>query len=445
MKITPWLITLIILAPSSFHLPQIALPVGTFYITIVEILIFVCVAVWLIRLPFQGIGAGGKRLFSKYVASLLVLYAVYITVGLFQRSPIAVLGDFRQYMPLVLYYPLMQALSGQEDMEKLRRALYVSLAVISLYIIVIFAFFRADLLAYSRRGKIDMESSRIFIDNGVFLFFAYLGYFIAALNSGRLRFSRRVFYASLIILNLLALLIMQMRTFWVMAALSLILSFFSIKGAAYKLKYAGMAAVAVLIVAVLIIIPMQVSNYRSKTVDSIKDRVASFSDLDKVGKHRVKRAESVGSIDTRIETAKHVMKKYIAPNWLFGLGFGGKIEMVNYLGAATEKKRIDNGYITLLAKFGVFGMLFYFSLTLKMIISLFRIMRHPKATEDDIYLARSFLCALIVMAAGSMGETVFVWEQACIVGFVVMLCEIEFLYRRLSSAPGSPEKQYAPA
>ncbi len=433
MKAKVFLIALIILLPSSFQLPQPALPVGSFYITAVEMLVFAILFLGVMEVLFQKRQRLGRTLFGRQVLIILCLYTLYVIVGLFQRDATKVLGDFRQYMPLVLYFPLRTMFLDQSRSEGRRRVLLTAVMIVSVYIIIIAVFFMSRLKAYSAANLATFADDRIFIDNSLFLFLAYLGYMVAHFFSSDSVLSRRVFYLAAISLGILALLLMQVRTFWVVTVIILFLSILSFRGFGKKLHYAVSTLFLSLFMAVLIPLAMGVISPNSKTLDSIKERVVSFSELDKVGQRKAKRSESMGSLDTRLATAKLVMNKYIAENWISGLGFGGEIPLANILGSSFMKYQIDNGYLTLLAKFGVFGMLFYLALTAKIIRSLFRIISDPLSERDEVFLAKSFLYAIPAMAIGSVSTSVFIREQACIVSFVIMLCEIEAINYRLSN------------
>ncbi|MBU1388550.1 MAG: O-antigen ligase family protein [Proteobacteria bacterium] len=336
-------------------------------------------------------------------------------------------------MPLVLYFPLLHALRNQMAVEKLRGMLFFSLIIIAIYIIVIFFFFNSALVAYAAKGNIGFTGERIFIDNSVFLFFAYLGYIVAAFFAGPMGGLRRIVYFAIIFLSILVLLIMQVRSFWIMTAIILFLSFFSLTRAIHKFKYAFVAIVSTFVIIILVFLTLQATGFRSKAIDNIKDRFASFSDMDKIGKTGAKRTESIGSIETRMATAEYALEKYIIPNWFFGLGFGAQTPMVNTFGAkGLMKYQIDNGYLTLLLKFGVFGLFFYALFTLKITWSLFRIIFNPLTGQEDIWLAKSFLYAIIAMIAGSFFTSIFIREQVCIVSFVIMLCEIEWINKRIT-------------
>jgi len=433
LKPTLLITTIIILLPSSYQLPQLALPVGSFYITLIEALIFALVLIWFLNVIFFGSIRRGTSPFTGYVISVFLLYAAYIIWSLFKRDAIMVLGDFRQYMPLLLYFPLRHALCDENRMEKLRDMLYVALFVVAVYTVVIFSLFKPALLAYAEKARTGFSGERIFIDNGIFLFFAYLGSITAAFFSISTSLPRKLYYALLILMNILALLILQVRTFWIMAALIFVLSVFAMKGVANKFKYVMVGLISISLCVLLVFLFVQATDYQSKTLDSIRERLASFSDLGQVGSTTISEQETVGSVETRIATAEYAMKTYIAPNWLFGLGFGSQTPMVNKLGAqGIMKFQIDNGYLTLLLKFGLFGLLFYVIFTLKIIAELTRIIFHPATRDTDIWLAKSFLYAIIAMAAGSFFTSIFIREQVCVVSFVIMLCEITLIKQRLN-------------
>ncbi|MFH2093449.1 MAG: O-antigen ligase family protein [Pseudomonadota bacterium] len=433
MNITLILTTLIVLIPSSYQLPVIALPLGSFYITLVEMMIFFIFILWGIQALFSRTAKDVRPLFSKYIIIMLCLYVAYIIFGLFQRDALTVLGDFRQYLPLALYFPLLHALHNPNSLEKLRWALFNSLIIISVYIIVVITFFSGPLTAYAVKGNTGFTGERIFIDNSVFLFLSYLGYIIAALFAGSLSGARRMVHLAVIFLSTLVLLIMQVRSFWIMTAIIIIFSYFSFKSAILKFKYISIVTVSTLVLVTIAFLTLQATDYRSKTIDNIKDRFASLSDMDKIGKTGAKRAESVGSIETRLATAEYALEKYIIPNWFFGLGFGAQTPMVNSLGSVgIMKYQIDNGYLTLLLKFGVFGLFFYALFTLKIALSIFRIIFNPQTGQEDVWLAKSFLYAIIAMIAGSFFTSIFIREQVCIVSFVIMLCEIEWMNKRLT-------------
>jgi len=423
---------LIILLPSSYQLPQAALPLGNFYINLVELLILGLILIWLLNVLFLGSERRGKSAFAGAVISLLLLYAVYIAWGLLERDAIMVLGDFRQYLPLLLYFPLRRALHNEQAMEKMRKALFIALFIIAAYIIIIFIFLKPQLLAYAAKASTDFSGERIFIDNGIFIFLAYLGCITAAIFSASTPFLRKLVLSLLLLVNILALIILQVRNFWIMAALIFVLSFFTMQGALNKIKYVLTGACSVMFLVGMVFLMMQAFDYQSKTIDNIKDRFASLAQLDTIGKNSSGKNESVGSIETRMATAEYALKKYIIPNWFFGLGFGSQTPMVNKLGAVgLMKYQIDNGYLTLLLKFGVFGLLFYGFLSLKIITELMGIIFNPEAREMDTWLAKSFLYAIIAMAAGSFFSSIFIREQVCIVSFVIMLCEIELIRQRL--------------
>lgn len=433
MKTDILILSLIILIPSSHQLPIVAIPVGNFYITLVEILIFILVFLWFLRVLLTTHRRREKPLFAWYVFSLLGLYTTYIIVGLFQRDAGKVLGDFRQYMPLVLYFPLMSALRFENDAAPLRRSLFWALVLVSIYVAILFAFFKEPLIAYAYKAKTGFTGERIFIDNSVFLFLAYLGFMLGMILRPSAAHKERIFYIILLFLCISTLLIMQVRTFWVATAIILVLAVFSHEGIFQKFKYLFSGAVAILLVLAFIFLFIQATGYQSKALTSIQDRFASFLDLGKIGQQTVRKTDAIGSIDTRYATAKHVFNYYMSKNWFFGLGFGAEVELVNVLGTGLKKYQIDNGYLTLLAKFGAFGLLFYAGLTLKIVSSLLRIIFNRLSNGTDSLLAKSFLYAIVAMAIGSLFTSIFIREQVCIVSFVIMLCEIELMNGRLAA------------
>lgn len=430
-----FLIFLLLLIPSTYQLPQIAVPISSFYITAFEILTIALFVMWVFSFLFLSSSLRKKTLFGPYVFVLLVLYSLYILVGLFNLDATHVLGDFRQYMPLVLYFPLINYYNKGERIASLRKAVFAILIIVPLYVIIGFVFFNNFLLAHALKDAAAMIGDRIFFDNNLFVFFAYLGYMLViAFNPGN-SLSKRVLFAWIISLNSMMLVIMQFRTFWAMLVMVFALSFFSMRSFFGKFKYAFTITASLLFFLSSVYLVSLVADYKpafiNKIENSIYDRVGSFADLGQVGHLTAKRSASLGTVDTRIVTAKAVLKDYIAPNWLFGVGFGGQLPMVNVYGEVyTMKYQIDNGYLTIIAKFGLFGFLIYLLFSVKIVRSIFTIMRSNAVESDDRLIAESFLYAIIAMVFGSMFSSDFIREQVCILGFLIMLCEIEWIHMK---------------
>ena len=169
---------------------------------------------------------------------------------------------------------------------------------------------------------------------------------------------------------------------------------------------------------------------------SVVDRLVSFTELGKVGQRDGKKTASIGTLETRLETAKRVTKDHIIPNLFLGSGFGSQIPMVDSRGNIFKWKfQVDNAYLTILAKFGLLGFLVYFLFTLKIIRCLLKIIRSPDITDEDAMLAKSFLYMMIAIVMGSLTSSIFIRQQPLIVGFLIMLCETERLARKYITPP----------
>jgi len=432
------LITLLLLFPVSLQLRPLAVPVGSFYITAVEIIIFFLFSVWAFQQVFTGKKLVKGTLFGHYIIIFLIMFSVYLLFGLIFYGPVLALGDFRQYFPIILYFPIIHFFNFEQSIGNLRKKIFFVLITVAIYTIILFVFFNDFMAAQAIKDGKRIVGERIYIVNSLAVLFAYLGFVVAILLNPDSKFFKRILSFIIVVINAVMLLIMQSRSLWVMFSIILLLSAFSFKNYFSRLKYILIGFYSVFLFIAIAYFSVNVFNYTPSVVkrvqNSIIDRVISFKDLAKIGQKNTHKAKSIGTLETRFETAKRVTKDYIIPNFFLGSGFGSQIPMVNTHGMIYKWKfQIDNAYLTILAKFGLLGFLLYGLFAIKIVRSLFAIIRSPKISYEDSILAKSFLYMIIALILGAFFSSIFIRQQPLIVGFLIMIGEIEFMHSKYKS------------
>lgn len=426
------LIFLLLLLPATHQLRPLSFPVGSFYITATESILFLIMIVWVI----QGLSAT-KKIQRKLALRILIylfasFFSVHLLVGIFIYGPVMAFGDFRQYIPIALYFPLVHIYRSEQAISHLRKAMFWLLIIVALYTTFVFAFFNDFMTAMALKQGTKLLSERIVMFNSLMVLFSYLGFIIAILFTGEFSYKKRAICLCILSLNSIMLLIMQSRTQWLIFILISFLSAFSFKNNFKKIIYLfnfGYCIIFFVSIGYLCVYTFDYTPSIVKRVqDSVVDRAASFMDIGKIGQKKQGKAESIATVETRVETSKLVAEEYVLPNLLFGLGFGAQLPVVNKFGEVYSWKfQIDNGYLTILAKFGLIGFALYLVLTTKIIFILFKILKSPQIENTDALIAKSFLYMISALIIGSFFSSIFIRQQASIVGFLIMISEVEFL------------------
>ena len=430
-------IALLLLFPNSIQLRPLAVPIGPFYITAVEIIIFFLIGLWLFKRLFSPPQIK-TDLFKKYIFSFLILYFVYLIFGIISQGFILALGDFRNYLPIILYFPIVYFFNSESAVCEIRKAIFFVLIIVSAYTIVLFLFFNDFMSAQAVKAGKKILGERIYIINSLSTLFVYLNYIIVKLFTPDSKFRGKAVFFIILVSNAFMLLIMQSRSLWVMFAIISMLSIFSFRNFSLKIRYLFSGFFAIILLVAIGYMSISVLNYTPPAIEriqnSVVDRASSFFDLTKIGDNNTNKAASIGTLETRLETAKKVTEDYVLPHIYLGTGFGSQIPMVDSRGNIYMWKfHIDNAYLSILAKFGIPGFILYFAFTAKILISLFRLLRLRKISYEDAILVKGFMAFIFACIFASFFSSIFIRQQPLIVGFLIMLGEIEFMHVKYRS------------
>lgn len=430
------LIVAIFLIPSTFQLPPPAVSLGTFSITVVEILIIVFYLKWVATTLIRRKTPRFRSVFDRPFLALLFFIFVHLVFDISRNGMIKALGDFRQYLPLFMYHPFMDSFRSAR-LARARTPLFVTLSVVALYIIFLFAAFRDALVGYAASHDMITLDERVFFDNTIFLLFMYQGYIIwkmfieAGSKAGNWR------WLALLLANVVMLAVMQVRTQWVIfVGIFVACGWGSLRKIFRSPVFVSGTFLSVLLVACLFL-ASSLFEIRTDSVDSITTSVSErFYSLVHLPSTLAGNGEQtktdVETVSGRLATATVVVSEYIMPNLLFGVGLGGEIPMVNKLGTIVSMKyQIDNGFLTIIAKYGIPGFLLYFGIFVLLGRSLVQIIGSRLATETEKQLAKGFLAALLCMLVGSLFSSIFIREQPSLIAFLLMLAETEAILLRL--------------
>jgi hypothetical protein len=422
------LLTVIFLVPSTFHFEPPAIPIGEFYVTIVEL----CIGALLVRWAAVALlrpGRGPRTPFTLPVTILLGIIAVSIASGIPRYGATRTLGDARQYLPLALYFWAMRRLANVDRLEAVRHRMFAVLAIVGLYVVVIFLFFRGQLAAYAATKGARVIEDRVVFDNTLFILFLYAGYILNRLIVAR---EMQPLLMGLLVVNVVMLVVMQVRTYWIAFFVIAAVIAWSERRTLLHPRMALKAALGVPLILAGVLALKLVDNAAWGNVGtSISERVTSLIQFRETFlEANVKTTTEVETLGTRRETARAVLNDYILPNPVFGIGLGGELPMVNSLGSTVMMKyQIDNGFLTILAKFGLVGFLLYGLVVLQVARRLVRVLRSSVATEEERMLARSLLAGVAAVLIASGFSSVFVRQQPSIVAFLLLLAETTVLTR----------------
>lgn len=420
------LLLLIFLFPSSFQLTPLAVPIGDSFITFVEIFIFILLARWIADLIVSG--NVYKSYFDNLFLFLLIYLAFSLVLGSVRFGTFKALGDFRSYFPLFLYFWVMRFFGNEIDLSQIRYRIFDVMIIVSIYVLLIFFFFRGAI------ASVDKMMNRVFFDNTLFLLIIYAGYLIGK----TLVFKKKgVYFLSLLGLSTLMLLVIQARSYWVAFSITIGIVILYLRRVFFK---SGFFLVATWIIFTFIItitfifnvFPNEMLGFED-VMSSISERAISLVNPKKtLFEYETMTLSEIETIGTRVETAKVVWRDYVLENPLLGTGFGGELPMVSRFGGLSLKKfSIDNGYLTIIAKFGFIGLIIYGLIVLHLCQNLFRIIKSPLSYKDEQLLAVSFLGGIFAMLFASNFTSIFIRQQPSIVAFLFMLVETEVMRRNI--------------
>jgi len=435
------LLLLIFLLPSSFQLTPPAIPIGNFYITLVEICLFILLGHWLLDLLVSGTGYVSPldKVFSLFLAYL----CLSLIFGSQHFGVNKALGDFRQYLPLFLYFWVMRFFGFAKDLSRVRQGILNVTIVVAIYVVFIFLFFRG---AIATRESL---AERVFFDNTMLPLMIYGGYVlgIALMKNEK---SHKGFASILLASNFIMLIVMQVRTYWIAFAIVIAMATFNQRRAFFKTAIMVKNAYWVsLILAVtflfLTFVPAETIGLQ-EAMTSVKERIESLISFEQtfLGQENtwVTETETVG---TRLATAKVVWNEYVMNSPLFGTGLGGEIPIMSRLGGVVLMKySIDNGYLTILAKFGVIGFALYGLIIWRLCQMLYRIIVSPFSHDDEKLLAYSFLAGVAAMLVASFFSSNFIRQQPALVAFLFMLAETSVLQRTVETRRRESQIQGVP-
>lgn len=418
------LLLLIFALPSSFQLKPPAVPVGDFYITVVELCIFIFLGHWICDLLVSG--KGYKSSLDGYFVLFLSYLCLSLYIGVASFGVGKAFGDFRQYLALFLYFWALRFLGLQLDLSRIRQRIFQVMIVVSGYILLAFLFFRGKL------ATSEIMAERVFFDNTLLLVMCYSGYLVGKwLGSQRQKLALAVLVASG-----LMLLVMQVRSYWV--AYAFILAASALRHRKAIVRSGVMVKVAYCTVALffsgMLLLSVAPTERMSGVLTSVGGRVASLVHLEETlfGWQSQGASSDTETIGTRMMTAQTVWNDYVLKSPLFGTGCGGELPMVSRLGGVGLMKfSIDNGYLTVLAKFGAIGFLIYGAIIWRLCLILYRNYRSSFATEEEKLLAYSFLVGIVGMLVASFFSSIFIRQQPSLIGFLFVVAETEVMRRNI--------------
>lgn len=424
INIQTTLLLLVFLLPSSFQLTPPAISLGAFHVTLVEIFLFLLLFHWIfdVLTTQKWVVSPLDRLFF-----LLLAYICFSLVyGSVRHGTFMALADFRQFLPLFLYFWATRYFGNSNDLTIVRRRIFIVMFCVAIYVLVVFLFFRGALAADIRMAN------RVFFDNTLLLLMIYSGYLL----SQAIRAKAGGYAFALLGLNALMLLVMQVRTYWLAFA-------FTLGAEAVRYRFAFLRS-RVFLLAVYLSITLvstcalmlevvPVSHSMEGVITSISDRVNSVLNLwETLFEFNKATGSSEETIGTRAVTAQVIWDDYVMKNPIFGTGLGGELPLLSPFGAIVLMKfQIDNGYLTILAKFGFIGFGLYGLIIWSLCRSLLRIIKSPFASLDEKLLARSFLFGIIAMMIASIFSSIFIRQQPILLGFLILLAEIAVMQRNI--------------
>jgi hypothetical protein len=405
--------------------PSIA--ISDFYITLVEIFILVLFSRWVMDLLFKS--KTYISIFDKCFIPLLFYFVFSLLLGSAKYGVSQALADFRQFLPLALYFWAMRFFGQAKDLAEVRRSLFNVMLWVAIYILVAFLFFRGIMAAADGR-----MANRVFFDNTLFILMAYGGYLLGrAIHAQK----GRIYLFCLLGLNTLMLLIMQVRTYWIAFAVALGAEAIRSRLAFFSTRIFLFSAYLFILILCSGALFMEIAPGTSQSFEgistSIGGRISSLFNLKQtLFDWKAVEGSEVETISTRAVTAQTVWNDYVIKQPLFGTGFGGELPIMSPLGGVVLMKyQIDNGYLTILAKFGLIGFIIYGLILWKICRTLYVIVRSPFAKADEKLLARSFLAGFAAMMIASFFSSVFIRQQPNLVGFLLILAEIAVMQRNI--------------
>jgi len=423
------LLLLIFLLPSSFQVTPPAIPIGDFYITLVEICIFILLGHWILELLSSG--KGYRSSLDGYYLLFISYLCLSLLIGFSHFGGKMAFADFRNYLPLFLYFWAMRFFGLAPDLSRVRQLIYNVMIVVAAYILFLFLFFR-DILATS-----DKMAERVLFDNTIFLLMCYGGYMVGKLVINN---NKRAFMFANLALNGLMLLVMQVRSYWVafvfVIGASVLQQRRSVLRTSIVVKTTFLFVASVFTITLLIsIVPTELTGL-SGAVSSMRERVASLVNIEQTlfGWESHGSSSDTETIGTRVMSTQVVWNNYFLKNPFFGTGFGGELPMVSRLGGIVQMKySVDNGYLTILAKFGVIGFALYGLIIWRLCILLYHISKSLYANDDERLLARSFLTGLFAILIASFFSSISVRQQPSLIAFLFMVAETEVMRRNVEA------------
>lgn len=424
-----FLLLIIIALPSSFQLTPPSIPIGDFYVTLVELCIFIFLCHWLCDLLVSG--KGYRSLLDGWFLLLVSYLCLSCLLGVSRYGAIKAFGDFRQFLPLFLYFGAMRFFSHDLKIARVRWRIFDVMIIVAIYVLLVFLLFRDSLAIEERMAE------RVFFDNTMLPLMIYSGYLFSCSFLER---ARNTYIFSLLGLNTMMLLIMQVRTYWVAFAViigsTLLTQYKSIFRTRIVVKIFFIVVTTGLAAILLVNIVPTGTNGFEGVLTSIIGRVESLINLEETiyGWNSQGSSSDIETIGSRMVTAQVVWNDYIKEMPLFGTGFGGELPMVSRLGGVVLMKySIDNGYLTILAKFGVIGFTLYGLIIWRISLYLFRITRSHFAINDEKMLAYSFLVGIFVMLIASFSTSNFIRQPPSLVAFIFMIAETEVMMRNVEA------------
>lgn len=425
------LLTVIFALPATFQFTPPSIAIEDFHITYVEICI-------LVLLAWSVFGAVSARRWvvtrSPFDGPMLILLAtlvVSLVLGVSRYGATKALGDARQYLPLGLYFWCTRTLARPDQLEAVRRRLLLVLAFVASYVLIAFAFFRAALNSYAEANgaNVALMEDRVFFGNTLLVLFFYGGYLL----DGAIGVKRsRLLVLAVLMANIAMLLVMQVRTFWIAFAVVIVMTVWAQRGmllrqqtVAKALLWAPLCAALVVTACVVDIGAESWSNAKT----SISERVGSLLDFKETFVDRTATTKTdVETLGTRWRTAQVVIDEYILPNPIFGIALGGELPLVDGTGTVVSAGyMMDNGYLTILAKFGLVGCALYGWVLFRLVRCLRRVARAREASDEERRLARSLVTGIVASLIASTCSSVPVREQTAIIAFLLVLAETTVL------------------
>jgi hypothetical protein len=372
--------------------------------------------------------------FTRPMIACLALVTLELLIGVLRYGAGKALGDFRQHLPMFLFFWALRSLTVEGRLQVIRERLFHVMLIVALYVIATFLFFRPALNAYAAANGLKVLEERVVFDNTLFLLFMYAGYLLHTLVATRWR---SLFVALLLATNVAMLIVMQFRTYWGAFLVIPILVGWSRRRELLRrrtLVGATLAVALILGVAVAATVAGVGRQAWGGVATSLSERAESLVRLGETFRLESGRTETeVETLGGRYQTAKVAIDDYFLPNPILGIGLGGELPMVSPRGGIVMMKyNIDNGFLSILAKFGLVGFVLYGVVLLRTARSLRRVTRSSFATDDERMLAHSMLVGILAMLIASGFSAAFVRPQTSVVAFLILLAETAVLTRNVN-------------